>query len=132
MSKLLEQIKKDKLEYRKVKNTQITNLLSVVEAESSKQLKKSIDILTDIQVISTIKKMIENLKLVGDSNSLIEIEYLTKYLPQLMNESEIKDKIIEISTKLNTKELPKIMKEFQSLFNGKADNKIVIELIKQL
>ena len=49
-----------------------------------------------------------------------QIEYVKKYLPQLLSEEEIK----EIISKLEDKSMPSIMKYFKVNYQGKVDMKL--------
>ena len=55
-----------------------------------------------------------------------QIEYVKKYLPQLLSEEEIK----EIISKLEDKSMPSIMKYFKINYQGKVDMKLVSVLAK--
>jgi uncharacterized protein YqeY len=55
-----------------------------------------------------------------------QIEYVKKYLPQLLSEEEIK----EIISKLEDKSMPSIMKYFKVNYQGKVDMKLVSVLAK--
>ena len=55
-----------------------------------------------------------------------QIEYVKKYLPQLLSEEEIK----EIISKLEDKSMPAIMKHFKANYQGKVDMKLVSILAK--
>ena len=55
-----------------------------------------------------------------------QIEYVKKYLPQLLSEQEIK----EIISKLEDKSMPSIMKHFKTNYQGKVDMKLVSILAK--
>ncbi len=55
-----------------------------------------------------------------------QIEYVKKYLPQLLSEEEIK----EIISKLEDKSMPSIMKHFKANYQGKVDMKLVSILAK--
>lgn len=60
-----------------------------------------------------------------------EIEYLDKYLPQLMGEDEIETQICHyIDSGIDT--FAGIIKAFNMQFKGKADNKLVSDVIKKI
>jgi len=66
---------------------------------------------------------------------LEEIAVIEKYLPQQLSESEIKIELQKIIQQLNVtsaSEMGKVMGVASKHFGGKADNKIVSQLVKQL
>ena len=66
---------------------------------------------------------------------LEEIAVIEKYLPKQMNEDEIKaelKKIIEQTGAKSPAEMGKVMGAASKFFAGKADNKVVSQLVKQL
>ncbi len=64
-----------------------------------------------------------------------EIEVLISYLPKQLNEDEIKElvknKIIELKAD-GIKDLGKVMKEITPIVRGKADTKLVSDIVKDL
>lgn len=66
---------------------------------------------------------------------LFEASIIEKYLPEQMSEQEIEDKIKEIIAATGAsslKEMGKIMGMASKEFAGKADNKLVSEIVKRL
>ena len=64
-----------------------------------------------------------------------EIEVIEKYLPQMMGEEEIKNGIKAIIAQVGAKgpgDLGKVMGAASKNFAGKADNKLVSQLVKDL
>ncbi len=64
-----------------------------------------------------------------------EIAVIEKYLPQQMGEEEIKAELKKIIEQMGAKtpaEMGKVMGAASKHFAGKADNKIVSQLVKQL
>ena len=64
-----------------------------------------------------------------------EIEVIEKYLPQMMDESEIRKGIQAIIAQVGAKgpgDLGKVMGAASKNFAGKADNKLVSQLVKDL
>ena len=60
-----------------------------------------------------------------------EIEYLDKYLPQLMGEDEIETQICHyIDSGINN--FGQLMGAFNKQFKGKADNTLVSDVVKKL
>lgn len=64
-----------------------------------------------------------------------EISVIEKFLPAMMNEDEIREgikKIIAETGATSIKEMGKVMGAASKAFAGKADNKIVSEVVKSL
>lgn len=61
-----------------------------------------------------------------------EIEALQKYLPQQLTRDEIKTAVEQIIGELNTREFPKVMKESAGRLRGRADGKLVNEVVREL
>ena len=109
-------------------------LLEVAAENSRREVKNN---LNDEGIQAVIKSMKKNLESIPedkkDEELRKEIEILGGYLPTLMSEEDIKIKVEEIiaETKASSlKEMGKVMGTFASKYKGKADNKIVMEIIK--
>ena len=66
---------------------------------------------------------------------LEEIAVIEKYLPKQMSEEEIKEELKKIIEQVGAKsaaEMGKVMGAASKHFAGKADNKVVSQLVKQL
>jgi uncharacterized protein YqeY len=61
-----------------------------------------------------------------------EIAVLAAYLPQQLSRDEVKAEVQEILTALGTKEFPKVMREAATKLKGRADGKMVNEVVKEL
>lgn len=61
-----------------------------------------------------------------------EIETLSKYMPQQMTREEIKAQVEQVIADLGTREFPKVMKESATRLKGRADGKMVNEVVKEL
>lgn len=88
-----------------------------------KQRKESVDIYKQQNREDLAKSEIE------------EIEVIEKYLPKMMEESEIKAGIQAIIAQVGAKgpgDLGKVMGAASKNFAGKADNKLVSQLVKDL
>lgn len=81
-----------------------------------------------IKVLTAQKKVSESPEMFNQR----ELDILNDYLPTLMSEGEIRGiicKLLENDTSLN---IGKIMKEFNSTYKGKVDNKLVSKIAKDL
>lgn len=88
-------------------------------------------ILTDEQVISIVKKMIENAKLLGNEK---EIEILTTYLPKQLSDEQLSGLISAMifSNNYTIKDMGKIMSQLKTSYGGQYDGKKASELVKEI
>ncbi len=61
-----------------------------------------------------------------------EIATLEKYLPPQLTRDEIKTNVEQVIAELDTREFPKVMKEAAARLRGRADGKLVNEVVKEL
>ncbi len=61
-----------------------------------------------------------------------ELAVLEKYLPAQLSRDEVKAHVEEIIAALGTKEFPKVMREAASKLKGRAEGKLVNEVVKEL
>ncbi len=61
-----------------------------------------------------------------------EISVLEKYVPKQMTRDEVKAEVTKVIAELNTREFPKVMKESAGRMRGRADGKLVNEVVKEL
>lgn len=88
--------------------------------------------LDDADIQKMMRGQVENLKTITNSETTSrEIEVLESYLPKMMSEEEIKEKVVEIiSSGINN--IGAIMGHFTKNYKGLADNKKVMEIAKSL
>jgi len=92
----------------------------------AKEVKKRVDTLPDFEK-SGRQDLIDNLK--------AEIEVLRKYLPQQLSENELEEivkKIISSSGATSAKDIGKVMQAVMPETRGKADGKLVSQIVKKL
>ena len=88
--------------------------------------------------VKTHKESIEEFKK-GNRQDLInnlnrEIELLSKYLPEQLSEDEIRSEIDKVFDKLkptSMKDMGNVMKELGPIFKGKADMKLVNNIVRE-
>ena len=110
------------------------NLFRVLKGEISR-LEDGKKELTDEEIIKVIQKFVKNLESIGNEQSKLEIKLLQPFLPQLMSESEIEDIIKMLIVTHNfcdMKDMGKLMGQFNKEYSGKADNKIVSQIVKNM
>ena len=61
-----------------------------------------------------------------------EIAELEKYMPAQLTREQVKTEVEKVIADLNTREFPKVMKESAARLRGRADGKMVNEVVKEL
>jgi uncharacterized protein YqeY len=61
-----------------------------------------------------------------------ELAVLEAYMPKQLSRDEIKVEVTSIIATLGTKEFPKVMREAANKLKGRADGKLVNEVVKEL
>lgn len=89
-------------------------------------------IVSDEKVISIVKKMIENAKIVGSAED--EIAVLENYIPKQLTEEELGGIISSLifENGYTAKDMGKIMSSLKSSYNGRYDGKVASTLIKNI
>lgn len=99
--------------------------------------------MTEADLLSVVEKQVkqrrESIELFKQGNRLdlveqesAELAVLEKYLPAQLSRDEVKTQVEEIIAALGTKEFPKVMREAASKLKGRADGKLVNEVVKEL
>ena len=132
---IIDEIKKDNVQAMKDKNTLARAIYGVVMNKvllASIEAKKDGKELADTDVVQILQKTIkelteekENYIKAGNTNEAENIEkqkeILTKYLPQMLSEEEIRN----IVATLEDKSIPSVMKHFKANYAGKVDMSLV-------
>jgi len=86
-----------------------------------------------------VKQRRESIELFKQGNRLdlveketAEIGVLEKYLPKQLTRDEAKAEVEAIIAALGTKEFPKVMREAGTKLKGRADGKLVNEIVREL
>jgi uncharacterized protein YqeY len=82
-------------------------------------------------VLGILKKMEKSLTQTNTPESLKELEYIKPYLPQMMSENLIREKVTTYIMSGLTN-LGQIMGEFNKNYKGLVDNKTVSMIAKEL
>ncbi len=61
-----------------------------------------------------------------------EIKVLEKYMPKQMTRDEVKAEVEKVVADLGTKEFPKVMRESAQRLKGRADGRMVNEVVKEV
>lgn len=116
------------------------NLLGVLKGELTKlETAPGASALTDEGVIKAIKSLTKGIKDVlaaspDNEEAKIELAVLEAYLPQQMSEAEIRTAVEQVVLETGASSLAdmgKVMGGFNSKFAGKADGKIVSQIVKE-
>lgn len=94
--------------------------------------------ISDVEMVKIINKVLKELveekegyETAGNKEEVISIshqmEIVKTFLPQLMNEDEIREEI----AKLEDKSMPTIMKHFKANFDGKVDMSLVSKIARE-
>ena len=139
---LIDEIKKDNVQAMKDKNTLARAIYGVVMNKvllHGLECKKDGKEQTDADVVQILQKTIkelteekENYIKAGNeteaNNIEIQKDILTKYLPQMLSEDEIKN----IIAGMEDKSIPSIMKHFKAEYAGKVDMGLVNRVARSL
>ena len=137
---IIDEIKKDNVQAMKDKNTLARAIYGVVMNKvllASIEAKKDGKEVSDTDVVQilqkTIKELSEEKENYVKAGNMVEAENIekqkaivSKYLPQMMSEEEIKAEI----EKLEDKSIPSVMKHFKANFAGKVDMGLVNKIAR--
>ncbi|MBI4785427.1 MAG: GatB/YqeY domain-containing protein [Chloroflexi bacterium] len=118
----------------------ITNFELARTDAKSKDFGKPI---TEADLLGVVEKQIkqrrESIEMYNQGNrpelaakEAAEIAVLEGYLPKQLTRDEIKGEVLGIIAQLGTKEFPKVMREAAARLKGRADGKVVNEVVKEL
>lgn len=144
MSSIKETLQNDWKEAVKQKNKFKANVISMVKASILLVEKSGAEKVDDDKIIEILAKEVKQRRdsLVefekGNRQDLVdetkaEIEILLQYLPQQLTEEEIRKIVIKSAEKLGTssiKDMGKLMAEVRPQVSGRADGKIVSQIVK--
>ena len=137
---IIDEIKKDNVQAMKDKNTLARAIYGVVMNKvllHSIECKKDGKDQTDADVVQILQKTIKELteekenyikagNEVEANNIEVQKDILTKYLPQMLSEDEIKN----IIAGLEDKSIPSVMKHFKAEYAGKVDMGLVNKIAR--
>lgn len=137
---LIDEIKKANVEAMKARDNTAKGIYSIIMNKYmllSIEKKQKGEEATDVDLITIISKTLKELTEEKESylkvNNLEKVnaiahqeELISKYLPKMLTEEEIRK---EIST-LDDKSLPNVMKHFKTNFQGKVDMVLVSKIAR--
>lgn len=134
----LKEAMREKDEIRKNTITLLRSAILQVEKDTQKEL-------SDDEIIGIVAKEVKKRKdaisdyekaerndIVEDLNK--EIEILSKYLPKQLSKEEIENLVDEAIKNVNAttpRDMGKVMQDLRPKTNGKADGKLVSEIVKE-
>ena len=126
-----ERINADFMEAYKAKNMKKKDFLGVVKGEIQNEEGRT-GTLSDTSVLAVLKKIEKSLKQTNTPESLVELEFLEPYLPTLMSEETIREKVRLIIIESGNKNVGYLMGMFNKQNTGASfDNKVVSTVIKE-
>jgi len=139
---IIDEIKKDNIQAMKDKNALARAIYGVVMNKvllANIEAKKDGKELADSDVVQILQKTIkelteerENYMKAGNTAEAENIEnqkeILTKYLPQMLSEEEIRN----IIANMEDKSIPSVMKHFKANYAGKVDMSLVNRVARSL
>ena len=143
---LEEKVLNDYKEAMKSRNSLASSVLSFLRAEfKNVAIAKKKDMLDDNDCISVIRKQIKNRQdsieqfKAGNRMDLAqkeskEEEILKAYLPAELPVEQIKamiEEVISLTAAQSIKDMGKVMKELTARLSGKADSKMVSDMVKE-
>jgi uncharacterized protein YqeY len=126
---LKERINADFMIAFKNREMEKKNFLGVVKGEIQNEEGRS-GIASDEVVLGILKKIEKSLTQTNTEQSLKELDYIKPYLPQMMSESLVREKV---KTYINSglSNMGQIMGEFNKNYKGLVDNKMLSEIVKE-
>ena len=129
---LQSQIRNDMVAAMKNRDRDTVDLLRVVAGEFGREMNNGIE-LQDDQVVAILKRMVKDAKTMGNHG---EVEILDKYLPSMLEETQIKTIVAGIIQKNGYSGIQNMGKVMGTLKNhpmtAQIDNKIASRFTKEL
>jgi uncharacterized protein YqeY len=127
---LNEQINADFITAFKAKETQKKTLLGVIKGEIQNKAPNPTDE-NVLAILKATKKALEQSLAFGDDSAELELSYIEGYFPALMSETQIREAIQLIIVNSGETNMGKVMGMFNKEYSGKADNKLVSQIVKE-
>lgn len=135
----LKEAMRDKNELKKNTITMLRAAILQIEKDDKKVLSDDdIKVVVSKEVKKRKEAIIEfekanRLDLVESLNK--EIEILSKYLPEQLSQEQIKNLVkesISVTGAVSSRDMGKVMQNLKDKINGKADGKMVSDIVKEL
>ena len=127
---LNDRINSDFLAAFKARETEKKTLLGVIRGEIQNKAPNPTDE-NVLAILKATKKSLEQSLEAGDTKAGIELGFIEGYFPTLMSEEQIREAVQQIILSSGETNMGKVMGAFNKEYSGKADNKIVSNIVKQ-
>ena len=116
-------------------------LLTTLVGDLDKKIKDDGEDLTDEKVIARVKSFLSSVEETLNARegvntlALLEKQVLQSFLPQQMEEAELREEITKIITDLNAtsmKDMGKVMGTLKGKFDGKYDGTAASKIVKEM
>lgn len=126
-----ERINADFIEAFKAKDMDRKNFLGLLKSEIQNEEMRPNVVSNDGNTLTILRRLEKSLKQTDNEQSLTELEYLKPYLPQLMDEAQIRE-IISGYKNSGFTNSGQIMGLFSKEYKGLADMKLVSTIIAEV
>jgi len=126
-----ERINADFIEAFKTKDMGRKNFLGLLKSEIQNEEMRPNVVSNDGNTLTILRRLEKSLKQTDNEQSLTELEYLKPYLPQLMDEGQIRE-IISGYKNSGFTNAGQIMGLFSKEYKGLADMKLVSTIIAEV
>lgn len=137
---LLDQIKRDHLNFRKQRDRINTQVLTTLIGEIEGEAKKGTHTVDQI-VTSKLKKFVKDIKFTLEHSAptdeqrdalLQEMDTLNNYLPRVMTEDQLSKVVAGIIKTLDNPNIGSVMKELKQSHDGAYDGRMASTIVKSL
>jgi uncharacterized protein YqeY len=107
------------------------NFLGLLKSEIQNEETRPNAVSSDENTLLILRRMEKALKQTDSPESLVELQYMEPYLPQLMSEDQIRE-IVNGYKANGLNNAGQIMGQFSKEHKGLADNRVVSEIVKEV
>jgi uncharacterized protein YqeY len=107
------------------------NFLGLLKSEIQNEETRPNSVSSDENTLLILRRMEKALKQTDSPESLVELQYMEPYLPQLMSEDQIRE-IVNGYKANGLNNAGQIMGQFNKEHKGLADNRVVSEIVKEV
>jgi uncharacterized protein YqeY len=126
-----ERINADFLVAFKAQDFPRKNFLGLLKSEIQNEETRPNVVSNDANTLIILRRLEKAIKQTNTPESLTELVYLEPYLPTLMSEDKIREIVIDFKND-GISNAGQIMGEFNKVYKGLADNKVVSEIVKEI
>jgi len=126
-----ERINADFIKAFKEKDFARKDFLGLLKSEIQNEETRPNAVSSDANTLLILRRMEKTLKQTDSPESLVELQYMEPYLPQLMSEDQIRE-IVNGYKANGLNNAGQIMGQFNKEHKGLADNRVVSEIVKEV